>query len=300
MSRIFEALRQSELEAQQRDMGVLPLPETPLDVSPSVAGVEEMLPAAPTESRFDLAKLKVVVPAPPSPGTLVAMTDEGGLGAEKFRVLATRLANIRRSSALKILEITSSTSGEGKTLVSTNLAVTLAKRSGQTVLLIEGDLRKPAVCPLFGIPLPGTGLGEWWRDTEASIVPFIQRMADSTLCLLPAGVVQHPVAVLQSSRMAGLMQQLAQWFDWIIVDTPPLLPMADANLWARVADGTLLVIREGSVLRQSLQSAVDSMDSPKLVGLVLNDAFDNDRSTYDGYYGYSGSPDSKGKSKVAR
>jgi capsular exopolysaccharide synthesis family protein len=198
------------------------------------------------------------------------------------------------------LEITSSTSAEGKTLVSSNLAVTLAKRSGQTVLLIEGDLRKPAVCPLFGLPLPGMGLGDWWRDQNASIVPYIRRVADSTLCLLPAGVVQHPVTVLQSGRMTDLMRQLAQWFDWIVVDTPPLLPMADANLWARLADGTLLVIREGTVLRQSLQSAVDSMDSPKLVGLVLNDAFDYDRSSYDSYYAYSSSPAPKAKSKVTR
>jgi capsular exopolysaccharide synthesis family protein len=310
MSRIFEALRQSELEARQHELSGLPIPEARLDVPAPLGSLDQARPAASAAdevplalrsgSGFDLAQLSVVVPRPASPGTLVAMTDERGLGAEKFRVLATRLSNIRRTSELKVLEITSSTSAEGKTLVSSNLAVTLAKRSGQTVLLIEGDLRKPAVCPLFGLPLPGMGLGDWWRDQNASIVPYIRRVADSTLCLLPAGVVQHPVTVLQSGRMTDLMRQLAQWFDWIVVDTPPLLPMADANLWARLADGTLLVIREGTVLRQSLQSAVDSMDSPKLVGLVLNDAFDYDRSSYDSYYAYSSSPAPKAKSKVTR
>jgi capsular exopolysaccharide synthesis family protein len=276
------------------------MPEARLDAPAPVPAVDEAPPAVRAESGFSLAQLSVVVPKPASPGTLIAITDERGLGAEKFRVLATRLANIRRGTPLKVVEITSSTSGEGKTLVSSNLAVTLAKRSGQSVLLIEGDLRKPAVCSLFGLPSPGVGLGEWWRESDASIVPYIHRVADSTLCLLPAGVVAHPVAVLQSGRMAALMQQLVHWFDWIIVDTPPMLPMADSNLWARLADGTLLVIREGTVLRQSLQSAVDSMDSPKLIGLVLNDAFDYDRSTYDSYYAYSGSPDPKAKSKVMR
>jgi capsular exopolysaccharide synthesis family protein len=316
MSRIFEALRQSELETQQ-EAGIMPaLPERPLETPtmPSAQSMPAAAAPAPAPSSaaepalpaiggaaLDLARLGVFTPKPSPAGNLVAMTDERGLGAEKFRVLATRLANIRRTATLKVLQITSSTSGEGKTLVGSNLAVTLAKRSGQTVLLIEGDLRKPAICSLFGLPTPVKGLGDWWREKNGSIVPFLQRVADSTLCLLPSGAVQHPVALLQSGRMADLMQQLAGWFDWIIVDAPPMLPMADANLWARLADGTLLVIREGTVRRHALQSAVDSMDSPKLVGLVLNDAVDYDRADYDSYYAYPGkSPGSKAKSKVPR
>jgi capsular exopolysaccharide synthesis family protein len=307
MSRIFEALRQSELEAQRNEPGMLSPPGTAFDVPsplpaanellPAAAAVDDLLPAAGAGSVIDLAQLSVAIPQPSSPGSLVAMTDERGLGAEKFRVLATRLSNLRRSSQLKVLQVTSSISGEGKTLVSSNLAVTLAKRSGQTVLLIEGDLRKPAVCPLFGLPLPGRGVGEWWSENAAGIAPFIQRIADSTLYLLPAGVVPHPVTILQSARMAALMQELAQCFDWIVVDTPPLLPMADSNLWARLVDGTLMVIREGIVARQSLQSAVDSMDSPKLIGLVLNDSFDHDHAAYDSYYAYGGNPDPKAKAK---
>ena len=79
------------------------------------------------------------------------MSDERGLGAEKFRVLAARLNNLRHSTKLKVLQVTSSVIGEGKTLVSANLAVTLAKRSSQSVLLLEGDLRKPALSGIFGL-----------------------------------------------------------------------------------------------------------------------------------------------------
>ncbi len=233
---------------------------------------------------FDLDQLISVNALPPDDGHLVSMTDEHGLGAEKFRVLATRLANIRRNTGLQVIQITSSIIGEGKTLVSTNLAATLARRSGQSVLLVEGDLRKPAVCPVLGLTSTN-GIGEWWNQADASIIPFLRRINNTQLCLLPAGTTPHPVSVLQSGRMNDLMAQFRIWFDWVIVDTPPLLPMADSNLWARLVDGTLLVIREGVAPRRALQRAMESMDAPKLVGVVLNDADDFDRvDYYDQYY----------------
>jgi Mrp family chromosome partitioning ATPase len=144
------------------------------------------------------------------------------------------------------------------------------------------------------------GIGEFWRQKEKPITEFLRRVGETSLYLLPAGMVAHPVAVLQSGRMADLLKQVAGWFDWVVVDTPPILPMADANLWARLSDGTLLVIREGVVQRRALQTAVDSMDSPKLIGVVLNDAADFDRIEYYGrYYLSENSADggSKGKRK---
>jgi len=252
---------------------------------------------------FDLDQLISVNALPPDDGHLVSLTDEHGLGAEKFRVLATRLANIRRNSGLQIIQITSSIIGEGKTLVSTNLAATLARRSGQSVLLVEGDLRKPAVCPVLGLT-SAQGIGEWWNRADGSIVPFLRRINNSQLCLLPAGTAPHPVSILQSGRMSNLMAQLRAWFDWVIVDTPPLLPMADSNLWARLVDGTLLVIREGVAPRRALQRAMESMDAPKLVGVVLNDADDFDRvDYYDQYYSTRPKTPPKepaAKSKVAK
>ena len=359
MSRIFEALRQSELEAQEELGGTVePLPappafhpNVPLPAAPGTtpqpgtqarssaptprmpATPAETLPQAPPEVpaaraaataaptdlpspaptpaaseaavarssaaniTFDINTLNPVALQLDSCGHLVSMTDERGLGAEKFRVLATRLANIRQSSPLKVVQVTSSIVGEGKTVVACNLAATLAKRSGQSVLLIEGDLRKPAVCPMFGLPLL-EGIGELWRQKEKSPSEFMRRIADTSLCLLPAGNVAHPVAVLQSGRMADLIEQVAGWFDWVVVDTPPMLPMADSNLWARLADGTLLVVREGVVRRRALQAAVDSMDSPKLIGVVLNDAIDFDRMEYYGrYYMTENSADTGSKRK---
>jgi capsular exopolysaccharide synthesis family protein len=215
------------------------------------------------------------------------MADERGLGAEKFRVLVARLNNLRHSTKLKVLQVTSSVIGEGKTLVSANLAVTLAKRSSQSVLLLEGDLRKPALSAMFGLG-KRPGINEWWNGA-GSIRKYLLRAGETNLYLLPSVPVQHPASVLQSGRLADAIAELATQFDWVIIDTPPLLPIADSNLWARLADGTLLVVRKGVVTRTALKQAMETMDSPKLVGVVLNDATDFSQVNYYDQY-YSGKP----------
>jgi capsular exopolysaccharide synthesis family protein len=218
---------------------------------------------------------------------LVAKADERGLGAEKFRVLAARLNNLRNNGKPKVLQVTSSIIGEGKSLVSANLALTLAKRSSQNVLLIEGDLRKPALSGIFGLG-KRPGLNEWWKG-QGPIFSFLLRAGETSLYLLPSTSVQHPASVLQSGRLADAIAELSRQFDWVIIDTPPLLPMADSNLWARLADGTLLVVRKGTATRTALKQAMDTMDSPKLVGVVLNDATDFAQVNYYDQY-YSGKP----------
>lgn len=291
MSRVFDALRQYESEEQGATAPVTP-------VAPA-AVVPNALPQEP-----DLENVECIAVDAASTKLLVAMTDEDGLGAEKFRALATRLTNTAKSMSLKTVQVTSSIIGEGKTLVACNLALSLAKRSAKKVLLIEGDLRKPAVCKTFGLP-PLPGIGEWWCGQERrrrprpgsqprtwqprSVVPFLRHVENSNLWLLAAGAVTHPMPILQSTRIAALMAQLAQWFDWIVVDTPPLLPMADSNLWSRLVDGTLMVVRQGTVPRKALQRAIESMDNPKLVGVAINDASDFDRVDYYGHYYYAGS-----------
>jgi Mrp family chromosome partitioning ATPase len=125
----------------------------------------------------------------------------------------------------------------------------------------------------------------WWNEPQRPITDFLLRIGETGMCLLPAGDVAHPASVLQSARIAELFQGLAGQFDWVIIDTPPLLPMADSNLWSGLSDGTLLVVRKGTVSRSALKKAVESLDNPKLVGVVLNDATNYDRvSYYDQYY----------------
>lgn len=279
-----------------------PAPKSPAAVDPELAAllakardakgmpdfsVPRVLPhdpePLPEGEQLDLEKLQKITLATSSP-RLVALSSERGLGAEKFRVLGARLSNIRLNQPLRILQVTSSVVGEGKTLTSVNLAMTLAKRFDQKVLLAEGDLRKPAVCKMLGLSNK-PGIGEWWDDAARPISDFIVRIGDTGMCLLPAGDVAHPASVLQSSRIAELFHGLARQFDWVIIDTPPLLPMADSNLWSGLSDGTLMVVRKGTVTKTALKKAFESLDNPKLVGIVLNDAANYDRvSYYDQYY----------------
>lgn len=274
------------------------LPRTP--VPPPLMPSLMQPPMAPFgPARIDIGKLKQVSAAAADPFKMVALKSERGLGAEKFRVLGARLSNIRMSANLNVLQVTSSIVGEGKTLVSANLAMTLAKRFSQRVVLVEGDLRKPAACRLFGIK-PQRGIGEYWETKNANLADFLLRVGGTTLCLLPAGMVAHPATVLQSERFTELLKELTSNFDWVVVDTPPLLPMADSNQWARLADGTLLVVRLGVASKRALKQAMNSLDSPKLVGVVMNDASDKEITEYyDKYYMARGEsePAASGKGK---
>ncbi len=317
MSRIFEALRQTELEREVLRQNITGR-ETMVETIPLREVPTEFEPEPPPRSRSDFDRDTVAAEREPEPavkpspiswitidaprsspyldglptadfGTddgdrLVAINDERGLGAEKFRVLASRLINLRQKANLKILQVTSSVVHEGKTLISVNLALTLEKRLSSSVLLVEGDLRRLGVCSLLGLS-KRSGIGEWWSQEQAALRNFIFRMGATNLYVLPGGNVQQPASILQSGRMAEGMAELTKHFDWVVIDTPPLLPMADSNQWARLADGTLLVVRKAVASRKALKQALETMDSPKLIGVVLNDATDLEQlNSYSGYY----------------
>jgi capsular exopolysaccharide synthesis family protein len=221
---------------------------------------------------------------------VVALTEGNGLGAEKFRLLRARLRNLREHRALQRLVLTSAVPGDGKTMVAMNLAVSLAKHTDEKILLLEGDLRKPMVGEHLGIH-GRRGLGNWCLCDEP-ISNFIYRLDDSQLWVLHAGTTpENPVTILQSARFLELYRHLSSCFDWVIIDAPPLLPMADVSFWSRNADGLLLVVRQGKTPKMVLQKGLETLDDPKVVGVVLNDARDIESSYYQRYY--------RGQQKVA-
>jgi capsular exopolysaccharide synthesis family protein len=215
---------------------------------------------------------------------LVALTDPKSLAAEKFRVLATRLGNLGAQHKLKSLQVTSSVINEGKTLVAANLAVTLASCFELRTLLVEGDLHNSTVESLFGLKgLPG--LSTWWSTQGDGIARFLHRVDDMPFWFLTAGKsCEQPSNILQSVRFAEAFASLSVWFDWIVVDSTPMLPIVDANLWSRLVDGTLLVVREGVAPVAALKRGLQSLDDPKLVGIVLNEASEFDRAHYEQKY----------------
>jgi len=274
MSRLHEALQKSERE-RRAAAAIAPDPVPPVKVEE----IEKAVP--PTAQKSRLLNLQI-----PAESRLVALTEPFSLGAEKFRVLVTRLENLRKKQKeLKSLQVTSGGMAEGKTLVSGNLALTFAKGSHSKVLLIEGDLHNPTLASVFGLgKLPG--LIDWWSGATQDIDHSLHQLQDLPLWFLPAGgTYEQPSAILQSPRFADAFAQLSRQFDWIVVDSTPLAPMVDVNLWSRLVDGTLLVVREGVAPVKALKKGLASLDNPKLVGVVFNDVSELDHATsYDKYY----------------
>jgi capsular exopolysaccharide synthesis family protein len=228
----------------------------------------------------DFPSLEVSVP--PS-SRLVFLTEPDSLAAEKFRFLGVRLRQLQQARPLKKVLVTSTIPEEGKSTVSANLAGVLARRK-QSVLLIEGDLRRPTLAQQFGLGRLA-GLGEWLQSGRQTVTN-VYRLNGPDFWFMPAGnPPENPLELLQSGRLSYLMRQLADLFDWIIVDSPPLLPLADTTVWARVTDGTLLVAREGKSEKKQLQRGLEALKKSDLLGVVLNGCVHPDHKSY--YQRYS-------------
>jgi capsular exopolysaccharide synthesis family protein len=272
MSRLYEALQRMEKERRPAEAAGHAAAE-PVDLLNSVL----------TEP-LDLAEDRSVKVEVSRTSRLVALTDPQGLGAEKFRALATRLEYLRQQRELKSLQVTSSMINEGKTLVAANLSVTLAKRSGSKILLIEGDFHRPTLSALLGLT-ELRGLSHWWSGQGEDIARYVHRLNDMSLWFLSAGEIwNQPSQIMQSATFAEAFNQLAGRFDWIIVDSTPMSPTVVANLWSRLVDGTLVVVREGVASVKALKKGLQALDNPKLVGIVLNEASDFDRPNYADQY----------------
>jgi protein-tyrosine kinase len=276
VSRLYDTLRKMERE-KRRPGTTAPEPDQPVELLNNIVAAPVEMTYGP-DARIRASKTS----------RLVALTDPKSLGAEKFRALAARLENLREKGELRSLQITSAVVNEGKSLVAANLAVTLVKHFGYRVLLVEGDLHRPSLTTLFGLT-DLEGINQWWHSEEedAEIAPYIRKLDDMPLWFLSGGSgCDQPSQILQSARFAETFVQLAGGFDWVVVDSTPMTPIVDANLWSRLVDGTVLVVREGVAPIKALTMGVRGLDNPKWLGIVLNEASEFDRVNYsDQYYG---------------
>jgi capsular exopolysaccharide synthesis family protein len=221
----------------------------------------------------------------PSQNRIVCLTDRDSPAAEAIRLLGVRLRDLRRIRPLKKVLITSTIPQEGKSTISANLACVLAQAPDQKTLLVEGDLRRPSLSQMFGIQ-KRRGIRDWLRG-DISLSADICHLEEAGFWLLPAGdATNDPIELLESDKLPTMMKQLATWFDWIIIDSPPVLPLADTSVWMRLADGVLLVTRQGTTEKRQLQKGLVALDSTKLLGALLNGSM---ASAYSGYY-YRSSP----------
>jgi len=301
MSNIFDALQRSEAEnggsggaglavatellrsaEQKMRESVLNVEKRP---SAEVETFQTFETQSPSRAVEGLEQCPVLAVSIGEESHLVSVAKEGSLGAEKFRFLAVRLRQFRHNRPLKKVLITSTIPQEGKSTVAANLACTLARRRQHKTLLLEGDLRRPTLARQFGVgKVPG--LCEWLGgQTETFNIYQLQNLG---LWMLPAGTApQNPLELMQSGKLSMLMEQLESWFDWIIIDSPPVLPLADTSLWSRLADGVLLVTRKGTTEKQQLKRGLDAIEKSKLLGALVNSSANAAHADY--YQRYSSS-----------
>jgi capsular exopolysaccharide synthesis family protein len=227
--------------------------------------------APPQERRDGPAQCEVLSIAPPPNSHLVSLPDAESPAGEAFHLLGVRLRHMRRQRPLKKVLITSSIPQEGKSMVAANLACTLALRTQQKVLLLEGDVRRPTQSKIFGIPSK-PGICEWLTG-ERALVKSMYRLEGPGIWILPAGSASgNSLELLQSGRAIPLMEQLTDWFDWVVIDSPPILPLADTSIWTNMADGILLVTRQGTTQKRQLKRGLEALANQKVIGAVLNSA----------------------------
>lgn len=215
-----------------------------------------------------------------SESRLVSLTDKECPTAEAFRLLAVRLRDLRQTRPLKKLLITSTVPREGKSTVSANIACTLAQKTGERTLLLEGDVRRPSQSETLKLG-NRPGLCELIQG-KCRLSESIYFLENAGLWILPAGgSADSPLDLLQSARLPKQLDQLGSLFDWIIIDSPPVLPLADTSVWARMVDGILLVARQGVTEKQQLERGLKALEPTKLLGALLNCS---QASMYSSYY----------------
>lgn len=211
---------------------------------------------------------------------LVAGLSPKSPAAEQYRALRTRLSQAEGAHNLRTLLITSPQKGEGKSVTAANLALTMAQELHRSVVLVEADLRKPSLQQLFGLPA-GPGLADYLVGA-ADLAGVMKFLPDHHLTVLPAGTAPtNPAELLGSTAMRRMLDQLRTRFDRVILDTPPILPLADVAVLAPIVDGALLVVRAGVTPKPAIENALRAFDSSRLVGVVLNESGMEDDYRYE-------------------
>lgn len=306
MSRIHDALKKAEQEriaVQTTEMAsAIPVETAATRQSISDAPANDAVRAAPTPSpapasaeagylRFDRLLTDCAHPRwNPDPNLNVFDKDNpNARAAEQFRTLRSRLYQIRSAQPIRTLLITSSLPAEGKTFVASNLGQAIARQPDRRALVIDADIRCARLHVSLGAP-SAPGLTDYLRG-EIDELGVIQHGQEGNFCIIPGGNdVTDPSELLSNGRLKKLLDRVAPVFDWVILDSPPCLPIADAAILAGQCDAALLVVRAGVTPSEIAQKACNELQGKNLVGVVLNATEDVEiygRYHY-GPYSYSG------------
>lgn len=201
---------------------------------------------------------------------------------EQYRQLAATLHHTQMAQQIKVVMVASAIASEGKTLTATNLALTLSESYRRRVLLIDADLRRPSLHDVFQVPNI-SGLNEGLQSPTERKLSLMQ--ITNTLTLLPAGRPNpDPMSSLTSPRMRQILAEAAACFEWVIVDTPPVAILADANLLSSMVDTSILVVRAGHTPLNLVEKTIDALGRDRILGVVLNAA--EQKQIHSDYYSY--------------
>ncbi len=291
MSRIQDILNKAEREGgarRTRSIGVegAAASHAPATPAPAPRPVVEPTPIA--ERREARARQAEQVAPPPERNVsldrhLVTALAPQSLAAEQYRSLRTRISRAENGRAVRVLIVTSPGKGDGKSLTAANLSLAMAEEYSQRVLLIDADLRRPSVHHLFDVP-GSPGLTDVLAGA-ATLEDALVTLEDHHLTVLPSGVIpSHPAELLGSVAMRRTLDTLRTRFDRLILDMPPVSPLADVHIAAAMADGILMIVRAGMTQKPAIERALAGLDPTKVLGLVLNEA--GAETAYQDYAGY--------------
>lgn len=285
-----------------RDALVAPLTESPL-TEPRPQGSGQPVPqhtatAVLIDPLADLDNLEEIIQSareipyrPLEDALIVDPENPREAPAEEFRSLRTRLNHLQTLQPLHTLVVTSASPAEGKSFTAMNLAVTQAQLAGKRILLADFDFRRPSIDKTFQIT-GAPGITNYLLG-KAGLAEVVNRVGNTNLYVMTAGeAVPNPLELLNLKECKELIQALRDHFDWVILDSPPLLFAADANLLATMCDGTILVVRIGTTTFDSVTRALQSLCENNVLGTVVNGARRGELySKYTYYHDYYYAPD---------
>lgn len=220
--------------------------------------------------------------------TLITSIDPKSPPAEAFRSLRTALHFVQHTSGNRVLLVTSSVPGEGKTTIAANLAETLAQ-AGRRVLLIGCDLRRPTLHTVFGSPL-SPGLSEYLSD-QVTFDSILLESGIANLHFISSGATPpNPAELLGGSRMIEMVARMRSGYDTIMIDAPPMLAVTDAAVLSSCCDAALIVVEAAGVSRKSAikMRGIVEQAGIRVTGIVMNDKTGKGWAYYSGYYGSYG------------
>jgi capsular exopolysaccharide synthesis family protein len=192
------------------------------------------------------------------------------LAAEQYRLIRSKLVRLKAQRPLTTVAVTSAMVGEGKSTTSANLAMVLAQAIGQRVVLVDCDLRRPTLHRVFGC-LIGPGLSDVLREARG-VDEALRPIEDGMLSVLPSGSPPpNPTELLGSEAMDRLLDGLRGRFDFVVMDVPPILPLADPFVLGCKADGIIMVVRAGATPRDVVAMSLDNLPRDRVIGVILND-----------------------------